>query len=246
MKQFSLFELQQFEGYDTLKGILSEAELQIFYNVPKEQRSNVLPNKTLTRVEPKILPIAEPIQVSPLVVNVGTQKCTFNEVLVMANEYMLKTFIVDGRAFNMRDMDVHLEFNDNKSRWGYAKRSGRRYTISLSKWMCDNTKATMEDWIDTMLHEMAHIIDYVVRGKSDHSYRWVHIAKTIGCNGERTAKVDYTSDIKSKYTAICDNCGKETPKHKRPRVGQACGKCCREHNGGRYTDKYILRIAQNY
>lgn len=246
MKQFSLFELQQFEGYDTLKGILSEAELQIFYNVPKEQRGGVLPNKTLTRVVPKLDPIKVPIISSELVVKISTQKCTFNDVFAMANEYMLKTFVVDGRAFNMRDMGVHLEFNDNKSRWGFAKRSGRHYTISLSKWMCDNTKATMADWIDTMLHEMAHVIDYVVRGRSDHSYRWVHIATTIGCSGERTAKVDFEDDIQTKYTTICNNCGKESHKHKKVRVGQACGKCCREHNGGRYSDKYILRIVQNY
>lgn len=48
MKIYSLFELQQFQGYAILKHILNDGEIQIYYNTPQDKRAEMLANKTVT------------------------------------------------------------------------------------------------------------------------------------------------------------------------------------------------------
>ena len=57
---------------------------------------------------------------------------------------------------------------------------------------------------NTILHEIAHALDFCIRGKSAHDYIWKSIAIEIGCDGKRC--YDVNEEVKEKlykYVAIC-------------------------------------------
>jgi predicted SprT family Zn-dependent metalloprotease len=100
---------------------------------------------------------------------------------------------------------------------------------------------------NTIRHEIAHAIEFEVRGTSDHGNLWKLIARQVLCNAERCYKINEVSITSpTKYTLICDNCGVERPSHKKKKRKSACGKCCNTYNGGRFTEKFLLRQVQNY
>lgn len=51
---------------------------------------------------------------------------------------------------------------------------------------------TEEGRIDTITHELAHIIEYVIRGDSDHGYNWQRIHRALGGSAKRTHNIDRT------------------------------------------------------
>lgn len=56
-----------------------------------------------------------------------------------------------------------------------------------------------ENIVDTMLHEIAHAIDFCKRGRSDHSAHWKKIAAEIGA----IAKTKTKRSIKTEYKYVC-------------------------------------------
>jgi predicted SprT family Zn-dependent metalloprotease len=46
--------------------------------------------------------------------------------------------------------------------------------------------------INTITHELAHIVDYVMRGTSDHGHRWQAIHRALGGTGEQYHQIDTT------------------------------------------------------
>tara|TARA_B110001452_G_scaffold235669_1_gene214567 strand:+ start:152 stop:691 length:540 start_codon:yes stop_codon:yes gene_type:complete len=175
-----------------------------------------------------------------------TKTFTLTEIKEMATKYMNTTFTYDGRDFNLVELGWEFKFNSVKRALGKCKRkrsaNGIVKTIELSKWLIENTDNSFDTWINTMLHEIAHAIDFERRNTSKHDTTWRNIALSIGCNGNRCSKVDYKADIKSKYTLKCNSCGWTTPSHKKRKRLGSCGKC----SGGRYNPKYIIEQIQNY
>ena len=94
----------------------------------------------------------------------------------------------------------NIKFDNARSRNGicYFKRK----TIGLSRHLVET--ATYEDTIDTMLHEIAHAIDFEERGTSDHSWKWKRIAVRIGAKPNRCA--NKMVDVKNKYSYQCPKC----------------------------------------
>ena len=139
-------------------------------------------------------------------------------------------------------------------KWSHAKQtfgvcSSNRRTmighIKLSKPLTELNDVTRVT--NTILHEIAHAMDTEIRGHSNHDWHWVKVAKSIGCDGERCYRGEDVEQPQSKYTLSCGTCGKEAPKHRKPkRSGVACGKCCKTHNNGKYSDKYKMELIQNY
>lgn len=235
----TLSEIKQTKSYDALRrnGLSDENILQ-FYSLPNGQRGAFLNSFKREKVENN--------QSKSEVKSVGTQKCA--EVSVrnlrgVALDLMSKDYHYRGRVFNLKDMGWRFEFNNRKSAFGLCW--SRYKKIYLSKYLIDNSNADIDFWVDTILHEIAHAIDFAVRGTSNHDYRWKRIAVVVGAKPERcgNAKVDPKS---SKYTLVCDNCGNKQPSHKIKKIASACGKCCKKYNGGRYSDKFKLRQVQNY
>lgn len=244
MKHFTEFELQQFEGYDVLKRILNPAEIQFFYNQPTTTRAKALTNKTLIRSVRGVSNTAvAPESIIAPNKPLGTQKCLtmVDKIKNMALGYMSKDFTVNGRIYNMNKCHWKFEFNNRKRALGLC--SPRNRTIYLSNWVIQNSNNTFETWEQTMLHEIAHAIDVENRGRSDHSWIWLNIARQIGYKGGREAKIDYKEDTVSKYTIVCDKCGYTHPSHKRSRKIEEGRVSC---GNGFFDKNKLLRQVRNY
>ena len=208
------------------------------------------------------LRLSAPPKVMPTIFE--TQKCTSttditkSSIYAMAMDYMGRDFEYQGRTFNMNDMGWNFKFINTKRSFGrcFRRRRRNRFTgeitivfkeIQISEWLITNSESTFEEWVDTMLHEIAHAIDVEIRGISDHSYTWKSIAWAIGCDGNRTTDVKI-SHKNTKYTMTCINCNKKSASHKRQQAHRmtACSTCCKEYNGGRFTEDYLLIQTQNY
>jgi predicted SprT family Zn-dependent metalloprotease len=105
--------------------------------------------------------------------------------------------------------------------WGFAFSRGRRAlglcrikssglnlnkTIQLSKYMV--LKLDDSEIKDTILHEIAHAIQWDKSGYLSHDNEWKEILISIGGSGERTADID-RNKIDYKYVGVCSKCGKE-------------------------------------
>lgn len=92
-----------------------------------------------------------------------------------------------------------------------------------------------EQFIDTVLHEVAHALSPLYEG---HGTIWKETAESIGSNPVRC----YSSDVvkpKPKYRGECPHCFRIIYKYRRRKI--ACGKCCREHNNGEFDSDYLIR-----
>lgn len=177
------------------------------------------------------------------------------EIAKLANEMLNTTWVFDiyrnrdAQFINLALLGWKFEFNTRKRAAGLC--SKRDKTIYISEWLLMQNLNKAIEFENTLRHEIAHAIDFETRGTSDHGRIWKAIAIRVLCDGERCYTHEQISiKEKTKYTLVCDNCGKETPKHRRSRAAEegrkACGKCCREHNNGRFSKDFILRQVQNY
>jgi len=261
MKHFSLFELQQFEAYPILKLRFNEAEIQFFFNTPEAQRGALLTNKVIKRVPPKQVPkpqapqkdtltLTAPPKKIPMVV--GTQMCTLNNIEDMALDLLGQDFEYNGNTYNLVDYGWHFRFGNTKRALGRCihRTYSRKGIIELSQWVIENSEETYDKWVNTMLHEIAHAIDVIIRGKSSHDWKWRSIALAIGCDGERTTSLEFKDLVNnpiSKYTMICPN-GHTRPSHKRKssHSRQSCGKCNKERGLTGFNNAFLLKQIQNW
>ncbi|UXQ88764.1 hypothetical protein [Tenacibaculum phage Larrie] len=124
--------------------------------------------------------------------------------------------------------------------------------IQLSSFYINSLVFDLDTWKDIILHEIAHAIDFKVRGRSNHDKFWKRIAVSVGAKPKSTTDVVYRQDLKQteKYTIICDNCGNSRPsKRHSPAVvrgSRACNICCDKHNNGKFSKDYLLKQIKNY
>jgi len=249
VKQFTLFELQQFEGYDKLKESLSEAEIQFFYNTPKELRGTLLPSKKIKCIsyskEHKSV-LNGSLNDNGIDYLTNTNLSMLERVKLMIKDYSKREFHYNGETYSVPILGYKIGFNNRKKTLGICH--SMRREINLSKWIIENSNNTINMWINTFLHEFAHAIDNNIRGKSDHSDKWRKIALSIGCNGNRLSDIYYNKTT-SKYSSYCNNCGKTRPIYRLTKGMRnkevACGNCCRKHNHGKFTKEYLLTVVKN-
>ena len=138
-----------------------------------------------------------------------------------------------------------FEFNNRKRAAGLC--SKRNKSIYISKYLLEQNLDKSLEFENVLRHEIAHAIDFEIRKKSNHDNIWKSFAKQVLCTAERCYDGDVIKTVeKTKYTLVCDNCGKESKRHKKTRRVLACGACCKTYNGGRFTDKFLLKEIQNY
>lgn len=230
----------------------TNAQMVEYYNFTNPMdRKKMFARLTQPQTAPKIT-VSAPIRQICSNQLVGTQKCTVDvdSVRDMALDYIERTWTVRGRDFKLTDMGWKFKFNDRKNANGLC--SPRNRTIYLSTYVIENATREMSGWINTMVHEIAHAINHHLGGRG-HDRQWKSIFLQMGGSGERcSSDVVFENLIKnpiSKYTTICPN-GHTKPSHKRSRLieqgRQACGKCCKELNGGKYTSAYNLTQIKNY
>ena len=95
----------------------------------------------------------------------------------------------------------------------------RKKLITLSVTFC--LKASREEIIDILLHEIAHAI---VGHQHGHDAVWQEAAKRIGCSAERCHSVDHTPP---RWVGECKCAGKQWERQRltRPAKTGVCSKC---------------------
>jgi ribosomal protein L37AE/L43A len=234
-------QIKTFPSYEALKhnGLTDENIVQ-YYSLPKGQRGAFFNSFKGEQ--------ATPTMKRP---TVGTQKCTkvdIDSVRDMALEHMDKTYTYRGKSFCPSKEGWKFAFNDRKRALGLC--SYRKRTIYLSTFFIEQGSREMKMWVNTMVHEIAHAFSFEGFGERGHGRLWKDMFISFGGNGERSSGDAQFEDLIenpiSKYTLVCDNCGRQSPSHRAKKRASACGDCCKKYNGGRYSDKYKLRQIQNY
>lgn len=129
-----------------------------------------------------------------------------------------------------------FRFDTARRRFGCCWNS--RQLISLSKELVLlNDAATVTE---TILHEIAHAL---VPSYHGHDSVWREKALSIGCNGERCYSSENVVTPPKRFKGTCKSCGREILKNARRDI--ACGKCCNEFNGGRYSSSYTFNWERN-
>ena len=163
-----------------------------------------------------------------------------------AKQLMAKEYKVDIKGeihlLTPSKLGYRFKFDNAKRRFGYC--SYRDKEISLSKPLCEYNLDNFYQINDTILHEIAHALSYKIHGSkgSGHCKRWVHVAKSIGCNGKRCYDSSEVNNIEHKYSLVCDTCGGNYPRHRKPRRDYSCAKC----EPKKFDEKYLLRVVQNF
>jgi predicted SprT family Zn-dependent metalloprotease len=92
---------------------------------------------------------------------------------------------------------------------------------------------------DTVLHEIAHALAGPAAG---HGPQWKAVARSIGANPQRCADGATTATPDARWVGSCRFCDFTLDRHRLTASARqgACPRCCNRHNGGRYTDEYLL------
>ncbi|WP_456426772.1 SprT-like domain-containing protein [Rhodocaloribacter sp.] len=120
--------------------------------------------------------------------------------------------------------------------WKVGETRVRR--LSLSRHFA--LRLTWDELEDTVRHEIAHALDYETRGRSGHDAVWKDWARRCGANPERLHENVSVDPSGALYLGVCPSCGAEYPFFRRPRYARACGTCCEQKNGGRYSEAFRL------
>jgi predicted SprT family Zn-dependent metalloprotease len=176
---------------------------------------------------------------------------TINDVIELANELLNKefTFTTYYGTHNVsaKSIGYRFEFNNRKRAFGVCYYNQKKISLSLP--LCTENLDKVDSRIyNTILHEIAHalcVYVYGIKQGKGHGSCWRSIATQIGCDGKRCFESETVNLPKGKYSLICDNCGRETQKHRKVTRQYACGKCCNAHNGGKFSTKFILRLVVN-
>jgi len=171
---------------------------------------------------------------------------TVKEITELANEllnvdWFIKIYVGrEGETYNLKDLGWTFKFENTKSAAGRC--SPRKKEIRLSMYLFEQNHNNANEWEEVLRHELAHAVDYCMRKTTSHDKVWKAVARKVLSNAERCYTSDDLQDKNSKYTVVCDTCGKETPRHKKSKRKQSCGDC----GNGKYNEELILRWVQNY
>jgi predicted SprT family Zn-dependent metalloprotease len=105
----------------------------------------------------------------------------------------------------------HWKFKFDKSVSRFGLCSYRKRTISISRQLTELNSES--EFIDTVLHEIAHALHWLEGNRGGHDARWKKIATEIGCNGQRCYGQDVITMKKAK--GCCPMCGKEILRHRK-------------------------------
>lgn len=152
-------------------------------------------------------------------------------------------WLVDGEIYNLHQRKWSFTFNTKKKALGTCNFGTKIITLSEPLIL---SNPDMELWDNTLRHEIAHAIDYYIRGKSDHSNDWKNVGKQIGCSVDLLKSSIKVNSVMGKYTLKCNICEHEIQIHRKRKRESACSYCCKKHNNGLYSNDFKLKLIQNY
>lgn len=120
-----------------------------------------------------------------------------------------------------------LMFDNAKRRFGLH--IGCRKIITLSKPLC-----LVNDWDVikvTVLHEIAHWIDYQIRWYSNHDRTWQKICISIGWDWERYyTERKWLNRVEGKHKYVCIKCWRVVHTHRKFKREKSCWLCYNTFN----------------
>jgi predicted SprT family Zn-dependent metalloprotease len=178
----------------------------------------------------------------------GTSELEIEKLSIhlLKQDWTIDTYrFLPSKVFNLYERGWRFEFHDRKNAAGTCHLGNK--VIKISRWLLRQNLNKGLEFENTIRHEIAHAIEFEIRGESDHGKLWKFIARQVLCTAERCFSREQIGITETtKYTLVCDSCGKNTASHRAKKRDSACGNCCREHNFGRFSAKFILRQVQNY
>lgn len=141
--------------------------------------------------------------------------------------------------------DYEYEFQWIKSVRVFGRCNTKKKIIYLSVDITRINLHNREAIHSTLLHEIAHAIEYELYGKIGHGKTFKKINKAIGGNGKTHFEFDGELNIKRplyKYHLTCPVCSKIYHRMKLfPTKKYSCSICSKT-----YDERYKLQIFQNY
>lgn len=131
-----------------------------------------------------------------------------------------------------------FSFDSARRRFGYCQYSTR--TIQISRPLAEvNSWETIRD---TVLHEIAHAL---VGPGHGHDQTWKEMAARVGARPERCYDSSTVVKPPGGWKATCARCGTISHRTRRPQRRYACNKCCRENNGGKFSEEFLLTFSKD-
>ena len=127
-----------------------------------------------------------------------------------------------------------FKFDQAKRRFGSCRYHTK--TITLSKHLTQLNAASQVR--ETLLHEIAHALT----PGTGHGEAWREKCEQLGIAPHRCYRAEQVEQPPPRYLLVCDRCGLQQPRYRRSRTQAACKRCCVKYNGGRYSEKYRLRL----
>jgi hypothetical protein len=179
-------------------------------------------------------------------VNVTKNKDHGGKIAELFYALMDHTWEIDGKPFNLSQRGWYAEFSKTKKALGRCiiNRNEGIKKIELSKYFHEGA-VSFNEIKNTILHEIAHAIDYEIRNTTDHSWRWKRICKQIGHNGERTTAID-SMKLNFKYDTICPVCNEVVGGFNRKPKRDYYHKECQPNPNDYDTWNAPLKLKQNY
>jgi len=129
--------------------------------------------------------------------------------------------------------DWKLNFSNGKRQLGHC--NCKKKIISLSN---AYIKTNPYDILrDTLLHEIAHAIQFKKTGKTDHGPRWKTIAKKVGCTAQRCVSSEDIEVPRGKYVGVCPSCKSVTHFYRKVKRKYSCRLC-----SNKYSPEFRLNI----
>lgn len=106
-----------------------------------------------------------------------------------------------------------------------------------------------DDEIDrTLRHELAHLLTDQQFGRAvqPHGREWRLMCAKLGIAGEKACHTLpwQSARMARPFVYSCLGCGVEVTRARRMKARRACAKCCREHNGGKFSRRFIFQLVR--
>lgn len=169
---------------------------------------------------------------------------------LMKRDWAIEVTPNNYRVFNLARSGWKWDYHHRKRALGtctYSRGMGFGKVLISKKLVEINLHKYAGEFEDTIRHEIAHAIDYMIRDRSCHDSRWKNLAVQVGASPTRTAVDKQFERPEFKWTGYCPN-GHKHNRHKLTRNAKraSCKRCCDDLNGGRFSSEYIITWKQNY
>ncbi len=133
--------------------------------------------------------------------------------------------------------DWGFAFDHAKRRLGSCRYAQRTLTLSAPLTRL-NDEAVVRD---TILHEIAHALT----PGAGHGPRWRTVARRLGAAARACVDSHGVSVPPAPYALVCDGCGVELPRYRRPRQRLVCRGCHERHQRGQGPRPQPLRVVES-